>query len=217
MKIVNDIIKEVEKELQSSQTKVSKKNVGYVTEVKDEVVFIDGLSDSPYGEMVDFEGSSKKITRLGYVVTKLRINNMKALSLKIITPKKVVLEDEVYSVTAPGMAGELTILPTHIPLFAVLKEGVVTIRKEKDESLFSIGGGYIETDGKTLHLLVSRAFGQDELDEKDIEEARKKAEKLLSETKDETERQHAMQALRRSFIDMKVLKRVRRKGAHPRV
>jgi F-type H+-transporting ATPase subunit epsilon len=125
--------------------------------------------------------------------------------------------DEVYSVTAPGMAGELTILPTHIPLFAVLKEGVVTIRKEKDESLFSIGGGYIETDGKTLHLLVSRAFGQDELDEKDIEEARKKAEKLLSETKDETERQHAMQALRRSFIDMKVLKRVRRKGAHPRV
>jgi F-type H+-transporting ATPase subunit epsilon len=142
---------------------------------------------------------------------------MKALSLKIITPKKVVLEDEVYSVTAPGMAGELTILPTHIPLFAVLKEGVVTIRKEKDESLFSIGGGYIETDGKTLHLLVSRAFGQDELDEKDIEEARKKAEKLLSETKDETERQHAMQALRRSFIDMKVLKRVRRKGAHPRV
>jgi F-type H+-transporting ATPase subunit alpha len=59
MKIVNDIIKEVEKELQSSQTKVSKKNVGYVTEVKDEVVFIDGLSDSPYGEMVDFGGGIK--------------------------------------------------------------------------------------------------------------------------------------------------------------
>lgn len=136
---------------------------------------------------------------------------MKALSLKIITPKKVVLEDEVNSVTAPGLSGELTILPIHVPLFAVLKEGVVTIKKGGDESLFSIGGGYIETDGKTLHLLVSRAFGQNELDERDIEEARKKAERLLSESKDESERQQALQTLRRSLIDMKVLKRVRKK------
>lgn len=77
--------------------------------------------------------------------------------------------------------------------------------------MFSIGGGYIETDGKTLHLLVSRAFGQNELDERDIEEARKKAERLLSESKDESERQQALQTLRRSLIDMKVLKRVRKK------
>lgn len=136
---------------------------------------------------------------------------MKELSLKIVTPKKVVLEDEVYSVTAPGLSGELTVLPSHVPLFAVLKEGVVTIKKSGDESFFSIGGGYIETDGKTLHLLVSRAFGQDELDERDIEEARKKAERLLSDSKDEAERQQALQTLRRSLIDMKVLKRVRRK------
>ena len=33
---------------------MTQKNVGYVTEVKDEVVFIDGLDDSPYGEMIEF-------------------------------------------------------------------------------------------------------------------------------------------------------------------
>ncbi len=54
MKIVDDILKEVEQEIKASQHDVSLKNVGYVREVKDEVVFIDGLTDSPYGEMVDF-------------------------------------------------------------------------------------------------------------------------------------------------------------------
>lgn len=56
MKVVNDILKEVEKEIESTQkTRVEKKNVGYVQEVKDEVVFIDGLYESPYGEMIEFE------------------------------------------------------------------------------------------------------------------------------------------------------------------
>lgn len=54
MKIVDDIIKEVEKEMKASKSDVSLKNVGYVQEVKDEVVFIDGLQDSPYGELIDF-------------------------------------------------------------------------------------------------------------------------------------------------------------------
>lgn len=54
MKIVDDILREVEAEINTSKTKVTAKNVGYVREVKDEVVFIDGLNDSPYGEMIDF-------------------------------------------------------------------------------------------------------------------------------------------------------------------
>ena len=136
---------------------------------------------------------------------------MNTLKLKIITPKKVVLEDEVISVTAPGADGELTVLPMHVPLFAVLKEGVVTVRNGKDESLFSIGGGYIETDGKNLHLLVSRAYGQDEIDEKEIELAHAKAQKLLQEAKDDSERQQALQTLRRSLVDMSLLKRVKRR------
>ena len=54
MKIVDDILKEVEQEMKASRQDVALRNVGYVREVKDEVVFIDGLTDSPYGEMIDF-------------------------------------------------------------------------------------------------------------------------------------------------------------------
>lgn len=139
---------------------------------------------------------------------------MNTLNLKIITPKKVVLEDQVLSVTAPGAEGELTVLPRHVPLFAVLKEGIVTIKSDKNESYFSIGGGYIETDGKEIHLLVSRAFGQNEIDEKEIVEAKAKAERLLRDTKDESERQQAMQTLRRSLVDMKLLSKVKKRSPH---
>ena len=56
MKLVDDILKEIEKDMRSAKHTVSMKNVGYVTEVKDEVVFIDGLTDSPYGELITFQG-----------------------------------------------------------------------------------------------------------------------------------------------------------------
>lgn len=59
MKIVDDILKEVEKEIASSDQQIQLKNVGYVREVKDEVVFIEGLTESPYGEMVDFGNGIK--------------------------------------------------------------------------------------------------------------------------------------------------------------
>lgn len=137
----------------------------------------------------------------------------KKLLLKIITPKKIVFQDEVESVTAPSALGQITILYNHIPLFSLLKEGIVKIRKESEEYYFSIGGGYLETTGKEVSLLVSRAYGQDELDEESIRKAKEEAEKLLKESKTEKERYEAMAALRRSLIDLKVLRfKKRRKG-----
>ena len=128
------------------------------------------------------------------------------LVLKIITPKKIVFQEEAEAVTAPSAMGEITILYNHVPLFSLLKEGVVKIKKEGEEYYFSIGGGYLETTGKEVNLLVSRAYGQDELDEESIRKAKEKAEKLLKESKTKEERHQAIAALRRSFIDLKVLR-----------
>lgn len=132
---------------------------------------------------------------------------MTILHLRIITPKKVVLEDEIESITAPGSEGELTVLPRHVALFTMLKEGVVTIRTKGDETLFSIGGGYLETNGKEVNVLVSRAYHQDEIDEKEVETARLDAEKLIKEAPTDALRHEAMTSLRRSIIDLKVLRR----------
>lgn len=133
------------------------------------------------------------------------------LTLRVITPKRVVLEEEILSITAPGGAGELTVLPNHAPLFTTLDEGIVRVETRHGEEFLSIGGGYLETDGETLHLLVSRAYGQDEIDEAAVQKAKKDAEALLENAAGEQERHQIMQELRRSTLDLKLLQKVKRK------
>lgn len=128
------------------------------------------------------------------------------LKLQIITPKKIVLQDEVSSISVSSSTGEITILHNHAPLFSLLIEGVVKIKKENQESFYSIGGGYLETTGKEANILVSRAYHQDEIDEEAVKKAKENAEKLLKESKTKEERHEAIATLRRSLIDLKVLR-----------
>lgn len=132
---------------------------------------------------------------------------MAILNLRIITPKKIVLEEKILGITVPATDGEMTILPHHTNLFALLKEGVLKIKKEGSEDLLAIGGGYVETDGENVNILVSRAYGQNEIDEKLTESALSVARKILTESKDKGQRAEAAALLRRSIIDSKLIKR----------
>jgi len=129
------------------------------------------------------------------------------LHLKIITPKKVVLEEEVRSVTVPTASGEITVLPKHEKLFSIITEGIIKIKKGEDEDYLSIGAGYLETDGKELNILVSRAYGQSEIDEEMINKAQREAKKILSQPASEQERSEAIAMMRRAVIDSKLLKK----------
>lgn len=136
---------------------------------------------------------------------------MAKIHLRIITPKKIVREDEVTSVTVPGREGEMTILPHHINLFSLLNEGIVKIKKDQEEDYLSIGGGYIQTDGQEVNVLVSKAYGQDQIDEKMTKEAIENARVLVKEAKTHEERIEAISLLRRSSIDLKLLRHRRSK------
>lgn len=142
---------------------------------------------------------------------------MNTLHLKIITPQKISLEEDINSVTVPSTEGELTILPRHMKLFTVLKQGIVTIRKPNSEEHLAIGGGYLETDGKDLNLLVSRAYGQDEIDAKETEKAIEEAKKIISTSKSDVERRNALEIMRRSVLDLTLLKKRKQRSASQRV
>jgi F-type H+-transporting ATPase subunit epsilon len=132
---------------------------------------------------------------------------MSKLHLRIITPKKIVVDDEVVSVSTPTDKGEITVLPRHTNLFTLLTEGIIKIKKDRSEDFLAIGGGYLETDGKDLTILVSKAFGQDEIDLELTQKAVSEAKKVVSKARDQSERQKAIIALRRSLIDIKLLKK----------
>jgi F-type H+-transporting ATPase subunit epsilon len=132
------------------------------------------------------------------------------IKLRIITPKQVVLEGEIQSITVPSVEGEITILPKHVNLFSMLNEGVVKIKYEKKEDYLAIGGGYVETNGEYVNLLVSRAYGQDVVNQATTEKAIKQAQEMLQKAKTDEERIEAGTLLRRSVVDMKLLKKRKR-------
>ena len=135
---------------------------------------------------------------------------MDFLHLKIITPKKIVREEDIKSATIPTVDGEITILPLHENLFSLLKEGIVKIKKNDSEEFMAIGGGYAETDGENLTILVSLAYHQHEINESMIAKATENAKKILDTSSDEAEKAEAMSMLRRVVIDSKLLKKRKR-------
>ncbi len=134
------------------------------------------------------------------------------LHVRVITPKRVVKEIEADSVTVPGSEGEMTILPHHSNLFSMLQDGLVTIRNKANEESFAIGMGYMETNGKDLNILVSRAHGQDELDQKETEKAIEQARQAVAKARDRKERLDATMLLRRAVVDSKLLKLKRKRA-----
>ena len=132
------------------------------------------------------------------------------LKVKIITPQREILSRDVESVTCNTIDGEITILPRHTALLTLLSEGVIKVKDKDKEEYFSAGSGYIETDGREIHILISRAAGQGELDERKILEVEAEAKRLLGEHRDESERKKAFAMLKRSTIDLKVIKKLKR-------
>jgi len=135
---------------------------------------------------------------------------MSKLKLIIITPKKIALEKEIDGVTLPSTEGDMTVLPRHINLFALLEEGVVHYWNGDDSDFLAIGGGYVETDGETVRLLVSRAYGQESIDEEQTKHAFADAKEQMKNAKTEDARKEVSSLLRRSVVDSKLLKKKRR-------
>lgn len=135
---------------------------------------------------------------------------MAKLKLIIITPKNIALEKEIDGVTLPSTEGDMTILPRHINLFALLEEGIVHYWYGEESEYLAIGGGYVETNGETVSLLVSRAYGQNAIDEKQTNLAMKDAKDRMKSAKTEDARKEVSSMLRRSAIDAKLLKKKRR-------
>jgi F-type H+-transporting ATPase subunit epsilon len=105
-----------------------------------------------------------------------------ALHIKIVTPERVVFEDEVDAATVMTESGEITVLPGHIPLVTSLRPGEMRLRKGKIEELLAVSTGFFEVrPGNQLVILADTAERLEELELEKIEEAKERARKLLEE------------------------------------
>jgi len=73
---------------------------------------------------------------------------MKKIKVKIITPDRVVLEEEAEFVAIPGHSGELGVLPGHARLFSLLKPGNIRLVNGTETTKLTVSAGmaYIEPE-----------------------------------------------------------------------
>jgi F-type H+-transporting ATPase subunit epsilon len=100
---------------------------------------------------------------------------------EIVSQDRRVFEGDVDIVVLPGTDGEMGILPNHAPLLSTIRLGVVKVRYNKQEELFTITGGLVEVQPTIVTILADAAENVEEIDIARAEEARQRAAKRLEE------------------------------------
>lgn len=104
-----------------------------------------------------------------------------SLNLKVITPSKLVIDEEVDEVVAPGDSGEFGVLPGHVPFITTLMPGELTYKINGVGKSMIIGGGIAEVSDDRVFVLTDSVLKSDEIDP---EAARREAESILEQLKD---------------------------------
>jgi len=102
------------------------------------------------------------------------------MKLDIVSAEKLVYSDEVDVVVAPGVEGQLGILPHHAPLMTMLQPGELLLRKGKEELSLCISGGFLEVRPDRVVILAEAAERCEEIDLARAEAAKRRAEQRLT-------------------------------------
>jgi F-type H+-transporting ATPase subunit epsilon len=123
---------------------------------------------------------------------------MAKLHVDIVTVEGRRFEGEADFVLAPGIEGELGILPRHIPLLTPLAAGAIKVRNDGDEQFFFVSGGFLEVRPDQVTVLADAAERAEDIDEARAEEARRRAQSLLEQKVSAAEVAGASAALARA-------------------
>ncbi|MDF1500827.1 MAG: ATP synthase F1 subunit epsilon [Anaerolineales bacterium] len=133
---------------------------------------------------------------------------------EIVTQDKSLFEGPADVVIAPGVEGELGILPNHAPLLTNLDFGLLCVRYRGEEDIFTIAGGILEVRPDLVTVLADVGERIDEIDLTRAEEAKERAERYLKEgpPPDTDEYLRIQAALQRSKLRIEAASRYRRRS-----
>lgn len=134
---------------------------------------------------------------------------MPGLRLEVVTAERNVFDGDVDSVVAPGIEGELGILPRHAPLLTILQPGELRVRTGPEEFGLAIGGGFMEVRDDRVLVLADSAERTEEIDLERARAAEERARTLLAERRPGVDLAAAQTALRRSQVRLRVARRRR--------
>lgn len=110
------------------------------------------------------------------------------LQLQLVSPERMLVDEQVDEVQIPGLDGYLGVLPGHAPLLSALKPGVLRYRKGSELKTLAIYGGFVEVQPEHVRVLADGAEPKEEIN---IEQAREELRNVNPDSLDEMARAQA--------------------------
>lgn len=122
------------------------------------------------------------------------------ISVKVILPSGIKIDQECDSITLPGVDGDFAVLEGHTAFITKIRPGIVTIDQNKQNSDYAIHDGFVTVEDDLVTVVTERCEKADEIDKNRAEQAMKRAKERLTQTNDsEIDFRRAEFALKRAI------------------
>jgi len=126
--------------------------------------------------------------------------------LEVVTPEKVVVNEEAQTVLAPGLLGEFGVLVGHTPFLSSLKVGTLHYKdKDGHERFVFVSGGFAEVLPNKMTVLAESAERRQDIDAERAKAALERAQQRLAEEKANVDVTRAEAALARAIQRLKIV------------
>ncbi|MEG0274000.1 MAG: ATP synthase F1 subunit epsilon [Longicatena sp.] len=126
------------------------------------------------------------------------------IKIKIITPVGLYLEEEIESINVKTVEGYRTILPSHIPLVAMLDTCRCTLKINGTSHSYALAGGLLQINDNEMRILTDAIEGKEEIDLERARRSKERAEKRLAKKTEEIDLKRAEIALAKAINRIKI-------------
>lgn len=135
----------------------------------------------------------------------------KKIRCEIVSAEEELYSGEVEMLIAAGSLGDLGIAPGHAPLMTVLSPGPLRlILGNGKQDLFYVSGGMLEVQPDLITILADVGVRAGDMDESKAIEARKEAERLLSEKSANINYSEATAMLAEAAAQLRTIQQIRK-------
>jgi len=106
------------------------------------------------------------------------------LTLRIISPDRILIDEQVDAVRLPGVDGSFGVLARHAPLVAALAAGVLRYRQGGTEHVLFVSDGFCEVGKNVVRVVSESGEKPAEIDEQRAKEAEKRARERLARVRE---------------------------------
>ena len=133
------------------------------------------------------------------------------IHVDVVSAEEMIFSGLAQFVVLPGEAGELGIMPGHMPLMTRIKPGAVRVQtQEGREELIFVAGGLLEVQPNLVTVLADTAIRGADLDQAKALEAKKLAEEAMVNRGSEMDYARAQVELAEAIAQLAAIDKLRK-------